>query len=540
MALPIRAKDTQEGCNPISSNCVIWQGPDIPCINLCKGDSISDVTSKVAEQLCTLLDQTNVSTFDITCFNPVCPNPRDFHDLIQLLIDRICALNGIPVTPGGGAGCPDCVVPVAQCLQRPDALGNITATLQLKDYVILIGNQICSSLTTISGLQTQIDSLDTRVSDIEANCCGSGGGSDLVMPASVCLSTPAGTPVIDYLVALDTAFCALQTSSGSQNDTNTALGYKCIDSSDTLPIGTGTYGTIPGWINSPTNLAQAVQDLWLVACQQNDAILALNANIEDLQLQLEQCCNAAVGCAGIRLIATGYLEALNPPAGWYISTSFTQALSNLPAGWSFCPTGSTYTISPSNNDPNNPLPTLTINAGNCSSGATPPNLIRYGCPWRTVYFTGPNAEPNFDIILGALFVNMTIQACLTNGTDTCTVSVELPTIQGPGAGVSTVMTTGGTVENPTVTGIAYPDGYPVEYDEKTTWTMYLRLGNNDGPIVGSNKFTSATKGSPLSYTFNSGILPNQSYGMTIDIFQGNFAKTGIQASNNVVTASAQP
>jgi hypothetical protein len=35
-------------------------------------------------------------------------------------------------------------------------------------------------------------------------------------------------------------------------------------------------------------------------------------------------------------------------------------------------------------------------------------------------------------------------------------------------------------------------------------------------------------------------LPNQSYGLTVDIFQRTFAKTGIQAINNVVTAGAQP
>ena len=30
-------------CSPISSNCVVWQGPDIPCIQLCTGDTVSDV-----------------------------------------------------------------------------------------------------------------------------------------------------------------------------------------------------------------------------------------------------------------------------------------------------------------------------------------------------------------------------------------------------------------------------------------------------------------------------------------------------------------
>ena len=30
-------------CDPISSNCVIWQGPDLPCVEICTGDTISDV-----------------------------------------------------------------------------------------------------------------------------------------------------------------------------------------------------------------------------------------------------------------------------------------------------------------------------------------------------------------------------------------------------------------------------------------------------------------------------------------------------------------
>ena len=37
---------------PISSNSVIWQGPNISCINLCKGDSVSDIVYKLAVELC--------------------------------------------------------------------------------------------------------------------------------------------------------------------------------------------------------------------------------------------------------------------------------------------------------------------------------------------------------------------------------------------------------------------------------------------------------------------------------------------------------
>ena len=43
-------------CSPISSNCVIWQGPDIPCIGICNGDTVSDVVGKLGEELCNILD----------------------------------------------------------------------------------------------------------------------------------------------------------------------------------------------------------------------------------------------------------------------------------------------------------------------------------------------------------------------------------------------------------------------------------------------------------------------------------------------------
>ena len=545
MALPIKANDTQEGCNPIASNCVIWQGPDIPCIKLCKGDTISDVSAKLAERLCTILDYLDVSAYDLSCFNPVCPSPKDFQDLIQLLVDRICAINDIVnSTNGGGSalGCPDCIVPVATCLQRPDALGNVTATLQLRDYVILIGNEICTITTSLAAIDSRVTSLEAAVTDIQTNCCTGGTGGDLTMPASICIGTGDGTPVIDYLVALDAAFCTLQASSGTQSDTNTALSYKCINGTDTLPGGTGIWNSIPGWIDSPTNLAQAVQDLWLVVCQQNDAIISLNTVVQDLESLLGECCNAGTGCDAINLIANGYYEVAGPPAGNHLIISFNQALSNLPAGWDFCPTGSTYTITPSNIDPNNPLPPYNIIAGSCATGPTVPNAIRYGCPWRTIYFSGPNADPAA-VAAGALFAlyfNVTIQACLVRGTETCTVFVQVPTIQGEGGETSPQMSLGGTDQNPTITGTIYPNGAPADYDGVTTWNMYLRLGDNDGPIVSSHKFTSCTKGSPLSFTFNSGLLPNQSYGMTLDIFQNSFAKTGIQATNNIVTPPAAP
>lgn len=530
MALPIKANDTQEGCNPIASNCVIWQGPDIPCIKLCKGDTISDVSAKLAERLCTILEYLDVSAYDLTCFNPICPSPRDFQELIQLLVDRICAINDIPVTPGGGAGCPDCVVPVAQCLQRPDALGNIVTTLQLRDYVVLIGNEICSITTTVASIDSRVTSLETAVTDIQNNCCAGGGGGsvDLTMPASVCLGTGNGTPVIDYLVALDAAFCNLETTAGSQNDTNTALSYKCINGTDTLPSGTGTWNSIQGWIDSPTNLAQAVQDLWLIACEQNDTIISLNQDLEALQEVVSQCCGATK-CTDTRLIADAFIQ-LSTPGNSYFVISFNTTASVIPNGYYVCPDVPAEVI---------------IFPSNASAPITPSQSIPYGNdfdefnypgPFRTLDLNGPYSN-----VVNALYATITLNVCMTNGTDTCTVSTLIPGIETSGAGVISTMAPTleafGTPENPIVTATLYPDGYPNDYSGGTTWVMNLRLDNNNGPIVASTRVTNASLGSKIEFSFTD-LLPGQSYGMTVDILQGSFSKLGIQAISNAVTPSA--
>ena len=137
MALPIQPSDTQAGCNPVSSNCVIWQGPDIPCITLCRGDSISDVTYKVATELCTLVDQLDLVNFDVSCFPPICPKPENITDLIQFILDQLCDLQ-TGTTPAGTAkslvgssttSCDDvfaCQITVAACFQYTNSSFNIT------------------------------------------------------------------------------------------------------------------------------------------------------------------------------------------------------------------------------------------------------------------------------------------------------------------------------------------------------------------------------------------------------------------------------
>ena len=42
-------------CIPQSSDCIIWQGPDIECLDLCYGDNITTVLYKLALLVCDIL-----------------------------------------------------------------------------------------------------------------------------------------------------------------------------------------------------------------------------------------------------------------------------------------------------------------------------------------------------------------------------------------------------------------------------------------------------------------------------------------------------
>lgn len=96
----------KDNCTPISSNCVVWQGPDIPCIKLCKGDSITDVVYNFAMSYCDLLQQLDPSKYDLSCLNDSSCPPESFHALIQLLIEKICDIEKQegPQGPAGNDG----------------------------------------------------------------------------------------------------------------------------------------------------------------------------------------------------------------------------------------------------------------------------------------------------------------------------------------------------------------------------------------------------------------------------------------------------
>ena len=271
-------------CSPISSNCVIWQGPDIPCIKLCTGDSVSDVIFQLATELCTIIDTLDIKNYDLSCFNLAACPPADFQALIQFLIEQICSTEGIATTrstPVSTSNCPDCVVTVASCF----IVGN-QSTMQLVDYVTMIGNRICSIITDITQLQNQIDNINIRVTALEnavppvytlpSISTGCLGPYMIGTPASAAIDL-----VIDAMLNNSTiGYCQLIGSTGLPSEITTAVLSQCIaDTSVSLQYSPATFEAAyaGSWVQNANlnSAADAITNIWLSICDMYNYVSSL-------------------------------------------------------------------------------------------------------------------------------------------------------------------------------------------------------------------------------------------------------------------------
>lgn len=320
-------------CSPISSNCVIWQGPDIPCIKLCTGDSISDVIFKLATELCTIMDTLDIKNYDLSCFNLAACPPDDFQALIQFLIEQICSTEGIPTTRETSASnCPECVITVASCF----IVGN-QSTMQLVDYVTMIGNRICSIITDITQLQNQIDNINIRVTALEnavppvytlpSISTGCLGPYMIETPASATIDI-----VINAMLNNTTiGYCELIGSTGLPSEITAAVLSQCIfDTSVSLQYSPATFEAAyaGSWIQNANlnSAAGAITNIWISICDMYNYVsgLVLASSVVEAGL------GTAVTSATVGTVTTYTVSTLN-----FVWTGLSTMpnISKLIPGW---------------------------------------------------------------------------------------------------------------------------------------------------------------------------------------------------------------
>jgi hypothetical protein len=319
------SQNTNQGCTPTSSNCIVWQGPDIACINLCAGDNITDVVYKLAMQLCTITDNLfDITQIDASCLlEPGQSTPATQEALMQLMIDKICV--ALACCGSGGGSTPTAYYDLPECLWYTDGDGNTVTQLAIGPYVEYLASKICDIITQISTINATLENHEIRITDLE--------NATPPTPAEVTITTQcASGPTPGVVLPISTAFqnfestfCELSGILGSTDDLNGIIAMECagLDLAPQLNNPTYTMSDMAGWVTTPTTLAENINNMWLTIC--------------DMRAKVSTCCSEAtlpclllpvtnitssdivIGSATISWFLPATSGVAQPPSGYIIN-----------------------------------------------------------------------------------------------------------------------------------------------------------------------------------------------------------------------------
>jgi hypothetical protein len=259
-------------CLPTSSACVKWEGPTIPCLTICKGESIEQIIVELSSIVCTTKDSIDISSLDFNCLvSNGQANPSTIKQLLQLLITKSCQTSTVDPGTGGDTDLP--VIDLPACLQYQDESNNIITSLGLDEYAEYLANSMCEVLQDISDINQQIITINAGLNAISTGGSGGGGGgSASVTVTSKCLSSTQPGAVIPIATAFQTMeeslcedYLTPMTTPAHLSQFNLAAS-QCPNKDTLTPCG-GKYGDISGWVQTPVTSFEHLKNMALAICK---------------------------------------------------------------------------------------------------------------------------------------------------------------------------------------------------------------------------------------------------------------------------------
>lgn len=300
---PINIKS--ENCESQSSNCVVWDGPKIECINLCPGDSVTDIVYNLAKELCTIKDQLNLTSYDLKCLTLSEGNSANFQDLVQAIINQLCLGNSqllasedisspTAFRTTSSQGCPDCEIFLPPCFQYTDpSNGDIITTGKLADVTSLILLRVC---TLVSQIFVNTEALNVAIGRINVLENQDIPTYQLPSLTPTCI-TGNNLPVQldDFVSLLERSFCELRTATGGTTALYRGVGTgDGLNTASRLGTGGGNLSSIEGWQSDVTNLSDSFGNMWLAIRDLRSAVFNIKLN----------CCNSLCDGIEFNMVAT--------------------------------------------------------------------------------------------------------------------------------------------------------------------------------------------------------------------------------------------
>ena len=272
-------------CSPVSSRCVVWEGPDIPCINLCRGDSIDDVIAKMATVLC---DSAGTS-IDITSMTLSClltegeTAPDDIVAILQKVINKTCTLEEAIASLGTNGSDPVIALPVS--LHYDNLTGDHIEQLPQTEYSFHLAVLIAGLIDTINTLTTTLTGYGTRLGAAET-AIAAFAQADVLLVRLQCLADPGTDLALDAaIILIEDAVCDITSSLGTVSAVNAAVALQCAGLTTSARLsGSGAMSSTPGWKPNPLTVADSLSNLWLTICD-------MRSKVSGIATQVAATCN---------------------------------------------------------------------------------------------------------------------------------------------------------------------------------------------------------------------------------------------------------
>jgi hypothetical protein len=262
---------------------VIWQGPDIPCINLCAGDSIDEVVFKLATLLCDVTENVlDVTTLEFaTLVAPGQSNPTTILQTLQLIINTVVYMDqngttGSTGRPSNTTSIVDPLVSLPECLYF-ERDGDLVTSLPVTEYAAYLATYICTLLTELTSTNSSLSNITTRILSVETSVQNILDNTYEIYVTSQCASAPTeGTSILiqDAFSNLESSFCTLLGTTGISTLLIAAINRQCpsLGTTPQLSDPLNTMNALTGWVNTPTTIADTISNLWLTMCDMRNSL----------------------------------------------------------------------------------------------------------------------------------------------------------------------------------------------------------------------------------------------------------------------------
>ena len=305
IARPTKSNTADIGCSPTTSNCVIWQGPNLPCLQLCTGDTISDVVYKLATQVCDLSTTLNLSTVDLSGLKSFCTPDVPAADIITLteLLSAItksigCLFDSVPTASSSSAPLEgNSCLSIKTSSTYAEAINNIAGKL-----TFILGGKCTSTVSVIDDLYTLIggvNSTDPNSINYKLNALATSigantrdiatiNGQSVTVGAASSLSGPTILAAVNELEkqiayigsALDSATKPDIDKSSAAIVTATATGVNLATGKSLVQPNVNLIN-LDGWKSDESStykLANSINNLWVALMDVRNAVKLIQDN----------------------------------------------------------------------------------------------------------------------------------------------------------------------------------------------------------------------------------------------------------------------